>query len=137
MYFIGNFQHVSDQEAGDENNRRHGNFSMLVDAPDMEKALEKFKQRLIEFRKSTTFFDGQCTIYITQLLEFENFPTEEAVIVNLNSFVGDPILPFIGCVVPDEQSNSCSIHEWDQNHPSTEGRKDSVFLQFEASTAEV
>jgi len=137
MYFIGNFQHVSEQEAADANNRRHGNFSMMVDAPDMESALEKFKQRLIEFRKSTSFFDGQSTIYITQLLEFDNFPTEDAVIVNFNSFAGDPVLPFIACVVPSEESNSCSIHEWDRNQPITEGRKDSVFLQFEPSSAEV
>ena len=137
MYFIGNFQHVSDQEAANENDRRHGNFSMMVDARDMEKALDKFKQRLIAFRKSTSFFDGQCTIYITQLLEFENFPTEEAVIVNLNSFAGDPVLPFISCIVPSEESNSCNIHEWNRNHPTTEGRKDSVFLQFEPSSAEV
>jgi hypothetical protein len=136
MYFIGNFQHVSDQEATDQNDRRHGNFSMLVDALDTESALARFKERLIEFRKTTSFFDGQCTIYITQLLEFENFPTQEAVIVNLNSFVGDPVLPFISCIVPSEKSNSCSIHEWDENHPTTEGRKDSVFLQFEPSSAE-
>jgi hypothetical protein len=136
MYFIGNFQHVSDQEATDENDRRHGNFSMLVDARDLDSAMAKFKTRLIEFRKSTSFFHGQCTIYLTQLLEFENFPTEEAVIVNLSSFAGDPVLPFIGCIVPSEESNSCSIHEWDNNHPTTEGRKDSVFLQFEPSSTE-
>ena len=136
MYFIGNFQHVSEQEATDENDRRHGNFSMMVDARDMENALEKFKQRLVEFRKSTSFFDGKCTIYITQLLEFESFPTEEAVVVNFNSFAGDPVLPFISCVVPSEESNSCSIHEWSSNHPTTEGRKDSVFLQFEPMSTE-
>lgn len=135
MYFIGNFQHVSDQDAADEKDRRHGNFSMMVDAPNMESALDKFKQRLMSFRKSTTFFEGHCTIYITQLLEFENFPTEEAVIVNYSSFAGDPILPFISCVVPSEDSNACSIHEWDKNHPTTEGRKDSIFLQFEPSSA--
>ena len=131
MYFIGNFQHVSDQQATDENDRRHGNFSMMVEAESMNQALDKFRQRLTGFKDTTSFFDGHCTIYITQLLEFDKFPQDEAVIINISSFAGDPIMPFIACVVPTEQSNSCSIHEWDKNQPTTEGQKDSVFLKFE------
>ncbi len=131
MYFIGNFQHVSDQQSNDENKRRHGSFSMMVEADDVEMALEIFRNKLVSFREATSFFEGHCTIYIAQLLEFDNFPSEEAVIVNFNSFAGDPVMPFISCVVPDEDNNSCSIHEWSQNHPTTEGRKDSIFLKFD------
>ena len=130
MYFIGNFQHVSDQQASNESERRHGNFSMMVEADSMNQALDKFRQRLVDFKDSTTFFDGKCTIYISQLLEFDRFPKDEAVIININSFAGDPVMPFISCVVPTEQSNACSIHEWDKNQPVTEGQKDSVFMQF-------
>lgn len=131
MYFIGNFQHVSDQQSADANKRRHGSFSMMVEADTADSALEKFRERLIAFRASTAFFEGQCTIYITQLLEFENFPSKEAIMVNFKSFAGDPFMPYIFCVVPDEQNNACSIHEWDNNHPTTEGRKDSLFLEFD------
>ena len=131
MYFIGNFQHVSDQQAPEENDRRHGNFSMMVEADTINQALDKFRERLTEFKAATSFFDGQCTVYISQLLEFDKFPKDEAVIININSFAGDPIMPFIACVVPTEQSNACSIHDWDQNQPTTEGQKDSVFMKFE------
>ncbi len=131
MYFIGNFQYVSDQQAADENSRRHGNFSMMMEAETANQALDSFRRRLTDFKAATSFFDGRCTIYITQLLEFDQFPDKEAVIVNINSFAGDPIMPFIACVVPSEQSNSCSIHEWDQNQPTTEGRKDSLFMEFD------
>jgi len=131
MYFIGNFQHVSDQQESNENDRRHGNFSMMVEADTMENALDRFRERLANFRSSSSFFEGKCTIYIIQLLEFENFPTREAVIVNFSSFAGDPVMPFIACVVPDEDNNSCSIHEWNENQPTTEGRKDRVFIQFD------
>lgn len=131
MYFMGNFQHVSDQQSMDEGNRRHGSFSMLVEAADVELALDKFREKLIVYRDSTTFFEGRCAIYITQLLEFDNFPREEAVIVNFNSYAGDPMMPFISCVVPDEQNNACNIHEWRNNHPTTEGRKDSIFIKFD------
>lgn len=131
MYFIGNFQHVSDQKSADESNRRHGSFSMMVAADTVDMALDKFRDKLIAFRGATSFFEGQCAVYIAQLLEFENFPSEEAVVVNFNSYAGDPAMPFISCVVPDEQNNACSIREWSKNHPTTEGRKDSVFIQFD------
>ena len=131
MYFIGNFQHVSDQQSDNENDRRYGSFSMMVIADAMNDALDKFRYKLSDYRNSTTFFEGKCTIYITQLLEFEKFPQEEAILLNFKSFAGDPVMPFIACVVPTEQSNSCSIHEWDQGHPVTEGQIDTVFMQFD------
>ena len=131
MYFIGNFQHISDQQAENEQDRRHGDFSMMVKADTAESALDKFRQHLVDFKESATFFEGQCEIYITQLLEFDQIPQNEAVILNFKSYAGDPVMPFIACVVPSEQSNSCSIHEWQNNRPVTEGREDNVFLKFE------
>lgn len=132
MYFIGNFQHITDQESPNEDQRRHGSFSMMVSADSMNEALENFRLRLIEFKKSSTFFEGQCTIYITQMLEFDQFPTQDAVLLNFKSYAGDPVMPFIACVVPTEQSNACSIHQWKENQPFTEGRQDSVFIKFES-----
>ncbi len=130
MYFVANFQHISDQQATDETERRHGSFSMMVESDSMDDALDKFRQRLVSFNESTTFFEGNCTIYITQLLELNSFPKNEAFIVNFKSFAGDPVMPFIACVVPTEQSNACSIHEWQKNRPITEGHEDSVFIKF-------
>lgn len=131
MYFIANFQHVSDQQSAMEKDRRHGSFSMMVAASTTQEALDKFRDKLMEFNKTTTFFEGKSAIYISQLLEFEKFPENEAIIMNFKSFAGDPIMPFIACVVPTEQSNACSIHEWKQGQPVTEGQKDSLFLHFE------
>jgi len=130
MYFVANFQYISDQQATDETERRHGSFSMMVESDSMDDALDKFRQRLVSFNESTTFFEGNCTIYITQLLELNSFPKNEAFIVNFKSFAGDPAMPFIACVVPTEQSNACSIHEWQENRPITEGHEDSVFIKF-------
>lgn len=130
MYFIGNFQYLTDQQNNDENDRRHGGFSMMVKAETSDQALDKFKQRLKEFRTSSTFFQGKCSIYISQLLEFDQFPENEAVMLNFKSYAGDPVLPFIACVVPSEQSNACTIHEWQNNQPYTEGREDSLFMTF-------
>lgn len=130
MYFIGNFQYLTDQEQDKEQERRHGFFSMMVQADSSEEAMEKFQKRLIIFRQSSSFFEGHCTIYISQLLEFDEVPDQEAVMLNLKSYMGDPVLPFISCVVPTEQSNACSIQEWEDSRPLTEGQQDSLFLQF-------
>jgi hypothetical protein len=131
MYFIANFQHLTDQEQTEERNRRNGAFSMMVQAESSQIALEKFRQRLISFRNTSMLFDGHCKIYISQLIEFDKFPADEAVLLNFTSVVGDPVLPHIACVVPTEQSNACNIHEWNNNHPFTEGQMDSLFLSFD------
>ena len=131
MYFIANFQYLTDQQNDSEAERRHGVFSMMIQAPTSDEALEKFRQRLTSFRQSDTFFEGRCRIYISQLLEFDRVPHGEAVMLNFKSFAGDPVMPFIGCIVPTESSNACTIHEWKQNQPMTEGREDSLFLEFE------
>ncbi|RJQ87958.1 MAG: hypothetical protein C4519_00210 [Desulfobacteraceae bacterium] len=130
MYFIANFQYLTDQQQENENERRHGNFSMMIQAESAEKALDRFRQRLVEFHRSSAFFEGGCVIFITQLLEFDQFPNTEAIMLNFRSYAGDPILPFISCVVPTEQSNACTIHEWKGKHPVTEGREDSLFIEF-------
>lgn len=131
MYFIANFQHLTDQQAADESNRRYGAFTMMVEADSIETALNKFRQKLIDFRANSSLFEGRCSIYISQLIEFDHFPNDEPVLVNFKSFAGDPVLPYISCVVPTEQSNACNIHEWEDNQPYTEGHKDSLFLDFE------
>ena len=131
MYFIGNFQHVSHQLSEDEKERRHGSFSMMVSAGTTNEAMEKFRRKLLAYRESTTFFEGRSTIFITQLLEFEHFPQDEAIMLNFKSFAGDPLMPYIACSVPTEQINACKIHEWDGGQPVTEGQKDIIFVQFD------
>ena len=131
MHFIGNFQHVSNQMAESEDERRHGSFSMVVSADTINAAMEKFRQKLLAYQKSTSFFEGRTTVFITQLLEFDRFPQDEAIMLDFKSFAGDPMMPFIACSVPTEQSNACKIHEWYDGQPITEGHKDLVFVQFE------
>jgi hypothetical protein len=131
MHFIGNFQHVSNQLAEAEDDRRHGSFSMVVSADTINAAMEKFRQKLIAYQKSTSFFEGRSAVFLTQLLEFDRFPQDEAIMLNFKSFAGDPVMPFIACSVPTERNNACKIHEWDDGRPLTEGQKDTVFVQFE------
>ena len=132
MYYIGNFQHLTDQEQEKVEERRHGDFTMMVAARSAQEALEKFRRQLMAFRTSSAFFTGQSRIYISQILEFKKVPDQEAVLLNLKSYAGDPLLPFISCIVPTDQSDACSIHDWRQKTPSTEGQPDGLLIEFDA-----
>ena len=130
MYFIANFHHVTDQQQPDEPDRRHGTFSMMIKADSSAIALAKFRERLTQFRQTTSLFSGQCTIYLNQLLEFEHFPEDEAALINLKSFAGDPVMPHIACVTPTEMNNACHIQSWENNQPVSDGQVAEAFLKF-------
>ncbi len=130
MLYIANFQYLTDQQSVNEDDRRHGAFSMMVQAGTMEQAISKFRDRLEKFRESSSLFTGRCIIYLQQIVEFDSLPEGEAVLLNYKSYAGDPLMPFISCAVPTEQSNACIIHEWEKGQPVTEGRNDSLFMEF-------
>jgi hypothetical protein len=130
MIFIGHFFCLTNQQQILETGRRHGEFSMVVEAEDKEIAYAKFKERVLEFRKTSDFFEGDCRVYFLQLLEFDSFPREQAMMLNYKSTAGDPIMPFIGCSVPSDGFDFCRIHDWNNNQPAIEGEEQTLFLEF-------
>ncbi len=130
MYYIGNFRFISDQQQLQEHDRRHGTFSMLVEGSSLQQAVEKFKEKIKSFRQTTGFFSGQCAVFLSNILEFEKIPQDQAVMLNLKSYAGDPLMPHIECTVPSEQSNSCSIYHWHGNRPANEDRPEEIFIIF-------
>ncbi|MGD2126249.1 MAG: hypothetical protein PVG99_09230 [Desulfobacteraceae bacterium] len=131
MIYIGNFIHTTNQEQKDEGSRRHGEFSMIVETDKAEVAIQMFKKRLVEYRETSDFFEGRCSIFFTQLLEFESFPKRRAIMLNYISYAGDPMMPFIGCSIPSEETNGCRIYDWKDKEPEVDGQKERAFLEFE------
>ena len=99
MLYIGNFYFVSNQEEELDPNRRHGEFNLMIEAGNTEVAVSLFKSRIVALQKSRNFFGGDCSIFFTQMQEFEGLPITEALILNYKSYVGDPFMPFIGCII--------------------------------------
>ena len=130
MIYIGSFLHVSNQEKDDEMDRRHGEFNLIIEAPSAEEAMQKFREKLAAYRMSRDFFEGDCDIFFTQLLEFQNLPGKEPVMFNYNSYAGDPLMPYISCSVPSEFSDSCRIVDWNENQPEIDDRPKKPFLRF-------
>jgi len=134
MLFIGNFYYVSNQEEALDADRRHGEFNLMIEADSPEVALEMFKSRITALRKLRDFFTGDCSIFFAQLLDFEGLPRTEAMILNYKSYAGDPVMPFIGCIIPSDQVDACRIHSWEGNTPEIDGQNQKIFLEFKRST---
>ncbi|MEE4357697.1 MAG: hypothetical protein V2I97_14625 [Desulfococcaceae bacterium] len=130
MIFIGVFFHLGDRQEKAEEDRRHGDFFLMTAARNQQAAQEMFRKRIQDFRKSGSLFEGECRIYLTKILEFEAIPDSEAVMLNFRSAAGDPVMPFIDCTIPMDESHHCTILEWNENVPEVEGMKGELFLEF-------
>jgi hypothetical protein len=135
MYFIGNFIHATNQEETQETERRHGEFSLIIDAQDPYIALRSFRDRIVMYRETSDFFQGDCSVYLIQLFEFDRFPVGQAMMINYKSVVGDPLLPFIRCSLPNDLTDSCRLFDWKNNIPEIDGQTEKLFLQFEAGSS--
>jgi hypothetical protein len=130
MIFIGKFYYLTNQQEIEEQERRHGEFDLIIEAADGESAFHKFKQRIADLRDKRDFFQGQTRIFFIQLLEFDRFPRKQALMLNLKSTAGDPLMPFIGCSIPSDQADACRIYDWKNNEPEIDGQNEKLFLEF-------
>jgi len=133
MIYIGYFVHATNQEKVDERDRRHGEFNMVIEAPDAATAVDMFKQRLVKYQTESDLFEGAASIYLVQLFEFDRFPDHEAMLLSYKSVAGDPAMPFIRCTVPGQEGDSCRIFDWTNNQPQVDGQGEKLFLSFNPS----
>ena len=137
MYFIGNFVHATGQEEVMEVDRRHGEFSLIIDADTPVAALNIFRDKIVNYRKTSDFFQGDCSIYLIQLFELDRFPEGEAMMLNYKSTAGDPLMPFIRCSLPNDMTDSCRVFDWENSTPEIDGQKEKLFVAFEAGSTKV
>ena len=135
MYFIGNFIYATNQEETLEADRRHGEFSLIINAEDPYTALRRFRDRIVRYREMSDFFQGDFSVYLMQLFEFDMFPVDEAMMLNYKSTAGDPMMPFIRCSLPSDLTDSCRLFDWKNNTPEIDGQREKLFLQFEAGSS--
>ncbi len=131
MVYIGNFLYLSNRNAAEEALRRHGEFSLIVEADGKDQALDFFRRKVEDMRRNSDFFEGSCSIFFNQLLEFDGFPDTEAAMLNFKSVAGDPVMPFIGCSMASEVSDNCRIYSWQEDEPAVDGASRQIFMEFE------
>lgn len=131
MIYIGSFLQLTNLQASEEAERRHGEFSLVVEAAGYEAAVEKFKEKIAVLREESDLFEGRCKIFFIQLLEFANVPEDEALMMSYKSYAGDPLLPFIGCSLPSGGEHSCRIYNWEDSKLEVDGYSGKLFVEFE------
>ena len=136
MIYIGSFLHTTNQQEALEADRRHGEFNLFIEAADRESALHLFRERILYFRKTTDLFEGECRIFLSRLLEFDAMPKKQAILTNYKSVAGDPLMPYIGCSHPSDDTDGCRIIDWNDNTPEIDGRDGHLFMTFEARKEE-
>jgi len=132
MIYIGKFLHATNQQNTAEADRRHGEFNLIIEAEDENGAVDKFKQRINEFRETSDLFEGDCFIYMVHLLELQEFPQNKARMLYYKSIAGDPAMPYISCLAPSGEAEGCKILNWMENRPEIDGQDTNVFIHFKA-----
>jgi len=135
MIFIGNFLLLTNQEKIAENERRHGDFNLMVEAPDAAHAIRNFRDTILHFQAESDFFEGRCKLFLIQLLEFDQMPTHQAMVVSYKSTAGDPAMPYIGCLFPNADTDGCRIYDWKDNQPQVDGRPEGFFMELKEGEA--
>lgn len=130
MIYIGNFLHLTNQEETSEAERRHGEFYLIVQTDRRDTAIQLFKERIQRQKEISGFFEGECFIYLVELLEFEKIPEAKAMMLNFKSIAGDPLMPFIACSVPTEQTDACRILDWNSDELEANGDNKKLFMIF-------
>jgi len=132
MIYMGNFVYLNCQQEVSEVDRRHGEFNLIVEADNGGAAISMFKEKVMNTRDSTELFNGECRVFLIQLLEFDAFPRTQPMLVNYKSIAGDPAMPFIRCAVPGEDKQVCRIFDWQNNRPEIDGEGEELFMAFDA-----
>lgn len=132
MVYIGNFHYLTNQQEKAEVDRRHGEFNLLIEAKGKKTAIQMFKDRIYELRESSDFFEGNSTIFFNQLLEFDEFPSEKAMIFYYKSTAGDPVMPFISCATPSSETDDCRIFQWEEEKMGNGKPPDNIFVEFKS-----
>jgi hypothetical protein len=130
MIYIAKFLHATNQQEIEESERRHGEFNLIVEAENKEVAINKFKERIIEFRETSDLFEGASFIYMVHLLELNSFPKDHARMLYYKSIAGDPDMPYISCSAPSGESEGCRILNWMERKPELDGQDADLFVQF-------
>ena len=85
MLYIG---HFSFDEIGLALEIRHGYFTSLVDADNIERAVTEFKELILSMKKMEDTFQRIVAVYLEDIIEFQQLP-EKAIVTRIQSSAGE------------------------------------------------
>ncbi len=108
MIYIGNFKFVENGENKQE--PRHGFFTCLVEAENVEKALEVIGTHLLKTKKSGEMFANTNAIYLDEMIGVSKAP-KKSVITNFRIFAGE-LKSSMNWVLPEGSFTGINMYEW-------------------------
>jgi hypothetical protein len=132
MLYIGHFS-VDEYDDGDQ--RRHGYFTAVTDAPDADQSVARFKTLITRLKDSHEAFGRVAAVYIEDIIEFRRDP-EEALITRYQSSEGE-FPKSISHSLPGFQGNDVAAYGYAPDVGSREGAtserytESTPFLRFE------
>jgi hypothetical protein len=85
MLHIG---HFTFDEIGTGQEIRHGYFSTVVDADNIEPAVTEFKELILSMKKMEDTFQRIAAVYLEDIIEFQQLP-EKATVSRVQSSAGE------------------------------------------------
>ncbi len=85
MLYIG---HFSFDEIGAEQEIRHGYFTSVVDADNIERATNEFKELILSMKKTEDMFQRIVAVYMEDIIEFHHVPAN-AIVTRIQSSAGE------------------------------------------------
>jgi len=85
MLYIG---HFSFDEVGLAQEIRHGYFTSVVDADNIEQAVTEFKELILSMKKMENTFQRIAAVYLEDIIEFHHVPGK-AIVSRVQSSAGE------------------------------------------------
>ena len=85
MLYIG---HFSFDEIGLAQEIRHGYFTSVVDADNIERAVTEFKELILSIKRMEDTFQRIAAVYLEDIVEFQQLP-EKAIVSRIQSSAGE------------------------------------------------
>jgi len=85
MLYIG---HFTFDEIGTGQEIRHGYFSTVVGADNIQRAVTEFKELILSMKRMDDTFQRIAAVYLEDLIEFQQLP-EKAIVSRIQSSAGE------------------------------------------------
>lgn len=85
MLYIG---HFTFDEIGTGQEIRHGYFSTVVDADNIERAVTEFRELIFSMKKMEDTFQRIAAVYLEDIIEFQQLPAK-AIVSRVQSSAGE------------------------------------------------
>jgi hypothetical protein len=85
MLYIG---HFSFDEIAPDQEIRHGYFTTVVDAENIERATAEFKELIYEMKRTHDTFKRMAAVYLEDVVEFYHIP-KKAIVTQIHTSAGE------------------------------------------------